>query len=225
MADSRVYAQQNNPALAAEGTWLAARADRTGIPFTTTWKEALVFEGRVFSAMFGEMGATDLTEITGGGTLQQADFCVSVPTGTALIPLEINIAAKVPFDTQDDDGWVVVIGDPDAAFDDTGTVVSVTANNNITDGGVTGVATVFENGSVNHTAPTATKILICGKSQQHGYTSGGGGVSDLNIHWVADVPIVLTGPAAFYGFAGGNDSVTFVASVTWAEVPVDRFTV
>ncbi len=224
MADGRVLAKQNSPSV-KEGGWVPARATRDGIPYTASWKEALVLEGRVFNAMFGAMGASDITELTAGSNLDQPDFGVSVPNGTALIPLEINIVCKVALDTDNDELWFVVIGDPDAACAGDGTVNAVTPNNNITSGGVSTVATVFEDASGDITDPTLTKILICGKQQSHGLTTSGGTVSDLNIHWVADVPIILKGPAAFYGFGGGNDTVTWLGSVTWAEVPEARFTV
>ena len=225
MSNVHIFAQQNSPGVAGEGTLVGARGTRDGIQFTAGWKEALVFEGRVFNACFAAMGATDVVELTSGKDLDQPDFGVSVPNGTALIPLEITICQKVALDTDNDDNWFLVMGDPDAAYANDGTVVSVTPDNNISDGGVTSVATVFENASGNITAPTATKIFICGKQEIHGLTTSGGPVSDLNLHWVADVPIILKGPAAFYGWGGGTDAPTFFGSVTWAEVPEARYTV
>lgn len=225
MSNLTYVAKQTSPVVRAEGQSIPARATRDGIPFIANWKESLVLEGRVFNATFGAMAGTDIVELTAGKDLDQPDFGVSVPNGTALIPLEINIVAKTALDTDDDDVWFLVMADPDAAYAGDGTVVSVTPNNNITSGGVTSVATVFEDGSVDITDPTATKFFITGKSQMAGLTSNAGGECDMNIHWVCTTPIILKGPCAIYGWGGGVDAVTWAGSITWAEVPEARYTV
>lgn len=227
MSNQTFVAKQTSPVVRAEGQSIPARSTRDGIPFVTTWIESLVLEGRVFNAAFAAMGATDIVELTAASDLDRPDFCVSVPNGTALIPLEINIAAKVAFDTDNDDGWFIVMGDPDAAVDiASSTVVTVAPDNNITSGGVSSVATVFENANTADIVdPTATKFLIAGVSQQHGLTTAAGTVSDLTIKWKCTTPIILKGPCAIYGWGGGNDVITWAGNITWAEVPEARYTV
>ncbi len=223
MADGRIIAQQNSPAPAAEGSWRPARGDRMGVQFTATWKQALLLEGRCFHAPFAAMGATDLVALAGGLDLDQPDFCISVPSGTSLVPLHIVIAGQFDADAAADDAFAIIMADIDAAYAGDGTVVAVTAQNMITGGGVTSVATVFENASVNITSPTVTKICLDVAQTQQQETGGDGAI---RIDYEPEIPFILDGPAAIYGYIGGDtDPPSWAGFATWAEVPTTRYAV
>lgn len=221
MADLRGFVE-TSPSPASSGSARRARVSNTGALFTADWQVDLVNQGLVYHAAFGAMGASDLTELTAGSNLDQPDFGISVPSGTTLIPLRITIAAKVPLDANDADAFFVVYGDPDAAYAGDGTVTDVTPVNAYT-GGSTGNASVFEDASADITDPTVTKVFVCGVQQQSALTTSGVSDSMLNLDWSATVPLMLKGPAAIYGYGGGSDSVTWVGSAMWAEVPSSRF--
>lgn len=225
MADSRVFAQQNSPGNAAEGNWVAARADRTGIQFTANWKEALVLEGRVHTFMVGAVE----TGIVGGGNgttidADQPEFVVSVPSGTSLIPLEITIAFGTDLNAAGEVAQALVIADTAAAYDDTGTVTTETPVNLLSGGGVTTVATAVSACTVNMTAPTESH-LIAARAWGYSILTAGAGVGEFDLNYVAELPHILKGPAAFYGYWGATGAATGWAKVTWAEVPDARFTV
>ena len=225
MADGRIIAQQNSPGVAAEGTWVAARGTRDGIQFSANWKEALVMEGRVHTFMVGALE----TGIVGGGNgtvidADQPEFVVSVPDGTALIPLEIVIAFGTDLNATGEVAQALVIADTAAAYDGTGTVTTETPANLISSGGVTTVATAVSACTVNMTAPTES-ILIAAEAWGNYLLTSGSSSQRFSLHYVADVPHILKGPAAFYGYWGATGAATGWAKVTWAEVPEARYTV
>lgn len=223
MADQRAQVRQKSPAIFTDGDFENVRSDRTGAVFTADWKLSLLEEGRCFTAAFGAMGATDITELTAGSNLDQPDFGISVPSGTALIPLYINIAAKVPLDADDADAFFIVCVDTAAAYAGDGTVTAVTPINMISgDTAITTAATVFEDASADITDPTVTDILMAAQ-QQIGMTTSGVALSNLNLVYDPALPRVLVGPAAIYGYGGGSDTVTWVGVAHWAEVPSTRF--
>ncbi len=226
MADSRVLAKQNSVENASEGNWVAARADRTGIQFTANWKEALVLEGRVHTFMVGALE----TGIVGGGNgttidADQPEFVVSVPSGTSLIPLEITIAFGTDLNAAAEVAQALVIADTAAAYDDSGTVTTETPVNLLSGGGVTTVATAVSACTVNMTAPTESHLIAAEAWGFSILSSTGGSGTDYTLHYLADIPHILKGPAAFYGYWGATGAATGWAKVTWAEVPDARFTI
>lgn len=225
MSDLRIVAQQNSPGVGAEGNWRAARGTRDGILFTANWKEALVLEGRVHTIMVGALA----TGITGGGNgtvidADQPEFVISVPDGTALIPLEITIAFGTDLNAAGEVAQALVIADTAAAYDGTGTVTTETPVNLISSGGVTTVATAVSACTVNMTAPTESRLIA---AQAFGYSilTAGAGVGDFTLDYIAQVPDILQGPAAIYGYWGATGAAVGWAKVTWAEVPEARYTV
>lgn len=227
MADFRLEASETNVASAAENAYRLVRGSHTGELFTADWQTALLLEGRVFSAAFGAMGATDITELTAGSDLDQPDFGISVPNGTTLIPLEIDMWAKVPLDADDSDAFLIVVADVAAAYAGDGTVVSVTPQAYNSKPGIASAATVFEDASGDITDPTTTAEILTAAQHQVGSmeaTETGSVVSSLHATYRAGrLPRLLHGPAAIYGYGGGSDTVTWVGRAVWAEVPESRF--
>ena len=72
-----------------DGQFLAVRGSRDGAPIVMDWKLAMAMEGRVFHAGAG----IDLTPITSAAFDQdQPDFWLSVPSGTTILPLRVEVA-------------------------------------------------------------------------------------------------------------------------------------
>lgn len=225
MSQIHVEAQQNSPRVAGEGTNVGVRGTRDGLMYTAGWKEALVLEGRVHTFSVGTAEAGVLGG--GAGTIidqDQPEFGVSVPNGTALIPLEIWIGFGTDLNAIGEAAQAMVIADTALAYAGDGTVTSETPVNAISDGGVTSVATAFSAATADITDPTESRIIAV-KAWGYSILTAGAGVGSFNLHYVADVPQILMGPAAFYGYWGATGAATGWAVVTWAEVPEARYTV
>ena len=222
MSDLRVYAQHTS-VTPTEKNWRSARGMRTGEQFTATWKQALLFEGRMFHAPFAAMGATDVVALAGGLNLDQPDFCVSIPSGTSLIVMRCVMACQFDGDAAADDAFAILMADVDAAYAGDGTVVSVTPLNMLDCGGVTSVATVFENASADITDPTVTKVCLDVAQTQVQETGNNG---ELRIDYNPEVPHILDGPCAVYGYIGGaTDPPSWAGLIEWAEVPTTRYAI
>lgn len=210
------------------GGFIGNRSDRTGAQFTVGWKEALVMEGRVFQITVGTVAAG----IVGGGAgtvidLDQPEFGVSIAANMTLIPLEIYIAADTALDADDEVAQIQVVADESAAYAGDGTVTDEVALNNIRGDGVSSVATAFSAATADITDPVISRI-IAAKSwsvMAMEVTETGAAAIGMNLHYVADIPIFLRGPAAFYGYWGATGAATGVASVVWAEIPSSRINI
>ncbi|KKN02714.1 hypothetical protein LCGC14_1114990 [marine sediment metagenome] len=230
MTQQHIFAQQNSPSVAGEGTSVGVRGTRDGIPFAASWKQALLFEGRCFHIDVGTLPADAVfTTVVGGGAgtrleLEQPEFGVSVPNGTALIPLDIRIGTRADVVADADNMEILLIADTTAAFAADGTTVAVTPTNMITDGGVTTVATAFSEATVDITDPVVDMILAY-KTLQSSLLTSGLAVASLELHYAPDTPPILKGPCAFYGYWGGVAAASGAAAVVWAEVPEARYTV
>ena len=224
--DLQVLARTTGAAQASDGQPVPVRADRSGIPFTATWKQSLLLEGRCFTAPFAAMGATDIVSLTTGLNLDQPDFCISVPNGTSIIPLKIVMDGQYDCDADADDAFFIVMVDVDSAYADDGTVTAVTPEPCITGSGLTSVCNVFEDASGDITAttgsdPVVTKVCLDVVQHQVGVATGPG---HLRLDYEPDVPMILDGPCAIYGYGGGStDPPKWAGYAIWAEVPETRY--
>jgi hypothetical protein len=232
MSDLRADRKQNSVGDTQDVGWASVHATRTGALFTSSWKEQLLMEGRLFQMTVGTItGGGDLALVTGGGNgttidQDQPEFGVSVPNGTSLIPVEITVACQVDMDANGELGNIVVAYDSAAAWAGDGTVTTETAVNMITAGGVSSVASAFSACTADITDPTVSGILAAKTTRgSDNGTAGNLAVVTLELNYAPEVPIIISGPGAFYGYWGGTAAVPGVASVIWAEVPEGRFTV
>ena len=99
MADLYVRAQQQSVGRGVDGTWLALRATRDGSPIVMPWLQALVLEGRCFSAPAPQPSTINITGLTvlAGASLGDDDklLYVDIPDGTAFLPLEVRVSSLV----------------------------------------------------------------------------------------------------------------------------------
>lgn len=220
--DVKGVARQQGPVQSHDGAKLPIRTTRDGIAFTASWKESLLLEGRCFSAPFAAMGATDIVALDGAGDLDRPDFCISIPQGYSLIPLKIVMSQQADLDTAVDDAFAIIMVDVAAAMDvSTSTVVSVTPMPCITGSPLTSVCTVFEaSTTANITAPTATAITLDCMQKQSGHPSG---VCEVRLHYEPEVPFIIDGPAAIYGWCTAAKTPKWAGYAVWAEVPESRY--
>jgi hypothetical protein len=231
MAQNMIFAQQNAPGTSSEGNPVGARGTRDGIAFTATWKQALLLEGRLHQITVGTIAAGgDVTLIVGGGNgttvdQDQPEFGISVPSGTSLIPVQIDIACQALEDANDEVANIIVYADTAAAYADDGTVTSETPVNLLDASGVTTVATAFSAATADITDPTVSRILAMESIAVTGAEAAGFAPVPIVMHYEPEAPHILTGPCAIYGHWGGTGAVSGVASVIWAEVPTARYTI
>lgn len=86
MADLYVKAQQQNVARQADGQWTALRGLRDGSAIVVPWFQALVLEGRCFSAHAPIPGAAGLTIMTTYADTSKTLYA-DIPDGTAALVL------------------------------------------------------------------------------------------------------------------------------------------
>ena len=230
MSQLIVISQQNSPGLGADGTHLAQRATRDGIPFIASWKQALLLEGRVFQVTVGSLSAgADIAPITGGGgnlvvDQDQPEFIIGVPNGLTLIPLDIMISVNGDVDADTEVIDIILTADTTSQGPSsvTGTIESPT--NMITNGpGPRGTA--FSAITSDITDPTVSMILDSETLTEAAVTVVNALVYSLKLHYAPKIPVLLKGPASLYGYWGGTADATGVASIVYAEVPESRFTV
>ncbi|KKN02713.1 hypothetical protein LCGC14_1114980 [marine sediment metagenome] len=232
MTQQHVLAQQNAPRVVGEGNTIEVRGTRDGVSFAASWKQALLLEGRMFHIDVGDLPADAVfTAVTGGGAgtrldLEQPEFGVSVPNQTALIPLDIRIGVRADVVADADNMEILLIADTSAAFAADGTSVAETPTNMITDGGVATVATAFSAATGDITDPVVSMILAY-KTSQSSLLTAGLAVATLELAYMPEVPPIIKGPGAFYGYWGAVATLGALgaAAVIWAEVPEARYTV
>lgn len=236
MSDIRIETNQQSPSLSSEGGIRLARGLRTGEIGVAGLIDMWLAEGRLFEMTVGTVTAGgDVSLITGGGNgttidQDQPEFGVSVPNGTILVPVQIDIACQVDLDADAEVGNIVVTYDAAAAYAGDGTVTSETPLNMLSGGGQTTVATAFSAATGDITDPTVSGVLAYKTVRAALFAdttaSNSSNAVSLDLNWSAkrDVPVFIQGPGAFYGYWGGTAAVTGLARVVWAEVPEGRFT-
>ena len=231
MAQTVILAQQNSPGIVGEGVDRKQRGTRDGIPFTATWKQALLLEGRCFHMDVGTIaGGGDMTLIVGGGNgltidHDEPEFGISVPLGTSLIPVEINISCQALADANDEVANILVYADTALAYAGDGTVTAETPRNMLDASGVTSVATCFSAATGVITDPTCSRILATAHVAMTGDAAAGFSSVPIELRYAPETPHILTGPCAIYGHWGGTGALSGTATVVWAEVPTSRYTI
>jgi len=121
--------------LTSDGANETLWAGRDGSLVTLPWKQALVLEGRCFMFTVGTLS----TAITGGGNgtildLDQPEALISVPAGTAIMPLCVAVQTNCPAAITDNDiTQILLCLDKDYKWNADGTSTTETALNMRTD--------------------------------------------------------------------------------------------
>jgi len=211
----------------SEGGDVYLRAMRDGALFTADWKQAMIMEGRGFMINVGALS----TAVTGGGTPGTAidpngpEFVISVPTGTSILPLRVEICSALPVGAADDNEIdILLVADQDSAVT-TGTAGTTEVIYNMN---------TLNSRSSNCTARSEFTAVVTGhtwdlelahmnKVFEMFATSpdktGGSQWTELRLLYEPKTPIVLNGPAALVGFWGATTVATAFASVQWLELP------
>lgn len=222
MSDVRSVGSQA-PVASGEDAYRSFWLNRIGALATLPDIDALIRAGYGFHATVGAFS----TPITGGGAgtildADQPEFVISVPTGSAVVPVRFSIQAQIPLLATDADECEILVGvDRTQAWDSVGTSTSKTVFNMRTDNPVSTVTTVASAFTGNMTAaPTLgielARAVVTGDVQGTPATALW---TPLALNYEPAHPPVIVGPAMIVGYWGGTVATTGFAQLQWVELP------
>lgn len=205
----------------SEGAEVFLRMMRDGSLVSANWKQAAVLQGLCYMVNVGAFS----TPITGGGNgaaidLDQPEFVVSIPTGTSILPLRVEVCCAVPILTADsEEAEIVVAVDQDVANTSGGGggTTEVVYNMNTLKGASSACAVTSAITADITTAPVLDlelmhKLLL-------GDFGDATGISHPELYGLYEPAAspVLNGPCMLIGYWGGTVAVTGFAVVQWME--------
>ena len=219
MADLRYFSRQQ-PSTSGDGNAIGAWGLRDGSGVTAEQLAAFVMAGYGFHVSIGAFS----TPITGGGAgtvidLDQPEGCISVPDGTAIIPIRMHVQCHVPLLATDADECEILIAvDRLAAAVDDGTKTAETIFNMRTDQPYNSNCTATSAYTADVTDPTlgielARKVITGDVQTAVGTTWG-----ELDLLYEPRFPPVIVGPAAVWVYWGGTVAVPGFAQLQWVEL-------
>lgn len=189
---------------------------------TMDWKQAALYEGRVFNATVGTLS----TGIVGGGNgtvldLDQPEFVISIPNGTTIIPISMSIQGNCADAIADHSTLQALICYSLLYTLASGTYTTETPICMKTVGGRSSVCTVAS-------AATADTLSSSGADFVHDIDlaraevkvdlpANGETPIILRLDYNPDPAPYLVGPGSITGYWGGTSAVTGYAQLYWAE--------
>ena len=221
MAELYVFGK-TAPQTAASGSWLGASGLVDGTQIFAGWQQKLINAGYGFHATIGAFS----TPITGGGAgtiidQDQPEGIISVPSGSAIMPVLFSVQCHVPLLATDaDEAEILIAVDRLAAYAGDGTVATETAFNMRTDNPRSSVCTVASAATANITNPTLgielAREAVTGDVQGVAATTMW---TKLGLVYEPKYAPVIVGPAAVYVYWGGTVAVPGFAQLQWIELP------
>jgi len=220
MSDALRVASRRNPTFAGEGIPHSFWADRSGALVGTNQLRQLVAAGYGYHVTVGAF----TTPIVGGGAgtvldAERSELSLSIPSGTAIIPIRIGIQLELAADADADVTDIIVMADRLAvstATSSTGTVETIF--NMRTDNPRSSLVTAVSANTSDHGTPTVSYELARKQMVTNIVTSGiTQGIMDLL--YEPDFPPILVGPAALYVYFAGTQATSGFAQAQWVELP------
>ncbi len=201
--------------------YMAARATRDGSLYSLPWKQGLVLEGRCYHVTVGAL----TTPIVGGGNgtiidLEQPEFFLSIPSGTSVIPLRIQVECKQPLAATDSDVVEILVAVDRTTADTTGvTGTAETAFNMRTDNAYTTLCTSKSACTVDITASPTLGLELARyiKTADMNGAPANAMWNDSTLLYEPAVAPVIVGPATLFVYWGGTVATSGYAQVEWAE--------
>jgi len=213
----------------AEGAEVFQRFLRDGSLVGADWKQAAIFQGLGYVINVGAFS----TPIVGGGNgtvldQDQPEFVISVPSGTSIMPIRVEVCCLTPLITADaDEAEILVAVDQDTAATTGGQGTAETIYNLNTLKGAGSACTVTSAFTANITAAPALDIELMHKqiTADVNGTAANAYFQELRgLYEPIAVPI-LNGPCALMGYWGGTSAVSGFAVVQWVEFPTSFSTI
>lgn len=195
--------------------------------FTVDWVQSAIRDGRGFVVNIGAFSSP----ITGGGAgtvidLDQPEGCISIPTGTTILPIFSKIQCHVPLLATDaDESEIVLAADIASANAGDGTATAETAINLRTRHGVASLCTCKSAFTADTTDPVLgleiDRSVITGDVQGTAATALW---TSLLLDYAPKAGFYqIDGPAALYVYWGGTVATTGFGQVGWLEFPTSYF--
>jgi len=227
MSDVRVVASQySNVPDVTDGNFVAPRSLRDGTLAGVDWRLIKIMEGRGFHVTIGAFS----TPIVGGGDgtvldIDQPEGVISVPEGTAIIPIRIDVQCQTPLLATDaDESEILIAVDRASANAGDGTATAETVSNMRTDNPRTSSCTCTSAYTADTTDPVLgielARSVITGDVQGTAATIWWG---KLRCLYEPIAPPILMGPCGIYIYWGGTVATSGFAQVQWLEFDETEF--
>lgn len=219
MADMQV-ASRRNPTMTRENGSLYAWANPAGALVAMSFKDAMVAAGYGFHVTVGAL----TTPIVGGGAgtvlvIATPELIISVPSGTAIMPIRIKVDCELPADLDNDIEEIVIAVDRTQALTSGGTSTTEVAFNMRSDNPTTSLCSVYSAVTVT-VAPTPVHGIELARKQEHtnlltaGITQGFMDLLYEPLH-----PPIIVGPANVSVMFGGVTAMSGFINAQWVEMP------
>ncbi len=216
------------PSVAANTSLMAPWATRDGAQVGLTSLEAMVAAGYGFHATVGAFS----TPIVGGGAgtvldLDQPEFLLSVPSGTAIKIIRAHIQLQTPLLATDaDESEAILVVDRTAAWAADGTSTAETLFNMRTDNPVSSTCTAASAFTADMTSTLAADPVLgieLARSVITGDVNGTPGFAALltkhELLYEPKVPLIVVGPAMVLGYWGGTVATSGYGQIQFIEYP------
>lgn len=212
----------------SEGADVYLRALRDGTMIAADWKQAAIMGGFGFHVNVG----TFSTGVTGGGNgsiidQDQPELLISIPNGTALIPLRFAVdiipGAVV---ASGDESEILIAVDQDKVDDASGTSSLESVYNLNTLCGKTSaciVSSAFTT-STNNPALDIELAHAVITADTEG-TPAAFVWNQLSLLYEPEVPPIINGPAMLIVYYGGTVATSGFIAASWLEFPENAFTI
>lgn len=152
MVEARIFAQQTGVGRTSEGNFVGLRGTRDGAMFSADWMQALVLEGRGFSAESGTATTpiVMVDQVDGTTDLTLPSFLLAVPNNAVVIPtyLRVTVEATVALERSMDTMAVA-----SSVYDGDVTATGLTIVNMRTDAPVASLCTASGKVTATGTSP------------------------------------------------------------------------
>src|SRR3990167_10164845 len=239
MADALLKAKVMNDGIAteidSESNDINLRMTRSRQLFVSDWRHELLLAGFVYHTTVGTItGGGDVSLIQGGGAgttidQDQPELAIGIPTGYALIPLEINFSGQVDLDANAEVANFVIWMDLAANVPTDGTKTTETPVNMLL-GATDYPGTAYSAYTVDVTDSTVSEILFYKTISVSEFVSNGaatnltnGVVIPFSATYEPKLPMFASCPCGLYVAFGGTAAVNGIITATWATPTVGRY--
>lgn len=198
---------------------------RDGAVIDMGWKQALLLAGQCFTFTVGTLS----TGIVGGGDgtvldIDQPEFLIYVPTGTAIMPLRMAIQGNADDAVANHSVLEALIALGEVAWDGTGTCTTEVVYNLNRGSSLASACSVRSAFTANITTAPVHIADLARAEVKIDLPANGETPIILDLLYAPDPSPLIVGPATITGYWGGTSAVTGYAQVSYIEFTKSRVT-
>lgn len=199
-----------------------ARATRDGALINLDWKSSLIMEGRGFYARVGTL--TTPVNVAGSANVidvDRPDWVVGIPSGTSILPYEVDMQMKPVSATADDNEIDILLAvDQDK--------MNASSSGTATAGVIYNLNTLHSRASscyFNYTYSATMTDPVLDLELMHVtkifelHSSIGEIWMEFALHYEPKTVPIINGPAMLIGYAGGTKGAAMFHQIKWIELP------